>query len=69
MSPPSSAEMSTFIASRRRSSAIHLVAVDRAVAVLGEQDRHFGADARAGRAVGLAVALVLHLDLALGLTP
>ena len=58
--------MSTFIASRRTSSAVHLLAVDRTVAVLREHDRHFGADARAGRAVGLAVALVLHLDLAVG---
>ena len=43
---------------------LDLLAVDRPVAVLREHDRDFGADARAGRAVGLAVALVLHLNLA-----
>ena len=41
-----------------------LIAVDRRVPVLREHDRDFGADARAGGAVGLAVALVLHLNLA-----
>ena len=43
---------------------LHLLAVDRAVAILREHDRDFGADARAGRAIGLAVALVLDLNLA-----
>ena len=45
---------------------LHLFAVDRSVAILREHDRHFGTDAGAGRTVGLAVALVLHLNLALG---
>src|SRR6185436_9815030 len=39
------------------------VAVDRPLLVLREEDRDLGADARAGGAVGLAVALVLDREL------
>ena len=64
MSPPSSAEMSTFIASRRTSSCLTSSPLIGPCRVLRKHDRDFGADARAGRTVGLAVALVLHLNLA-----
>ena len=43
---------------------LDLAAVNRPVAVLREENRHLRADARAGRAVGLAVVVVLNLDLA-----
>src|SRR5262249_46495705 len=46
--------------------ARYFFAVDRAVAILRKHDRDFRADPRAGGAVGLAVALVLHLNLAVG---
>src|SRR6266436_3400683 len=48
--------MSTFIASRRTSSTV------TSSPLIGPC-RDFGADAGAGGAIGLAVALVLHLDL------
>ena len=40
----------------------HHVAVDGAGFVFGEHDGGFGADARAGGAVGFAVVVVLHLN-------
>ena len=45
---------------------LHFFTVDRTVTVLREHDRHFGTDPGAGRTVGLAVALMLHLNLAVG---
>ena len=42
---------------------VDLVAVDRSRLVFGEHDGDLGADAGAGGAVGLAVVVVLHLDL------
>src|SRR5436190_22148701 len=44
----------------------HLVAVYRPHLVFGEQDRDFGAHARASGTVGLAVRWILHADLFVG---
>ena len=56
--------MSTFIASRRTSSAWISPPWIGPWRYFGKQDRHLGADPRARGAVGLAVVVVLDLDLA-----
>ena len=58
-----SAEMSTFIDSRWRSSSRTTSPLIGPALVLGKQDRRFRADPRARRAVRLAVVLLLHRDL------